>query len=116
MNRKTIILGVVIALALVGLVVGVQMIRAGPAPSAGDAACGYPGCGWTGRFRVRPGDTYPPPCPNCGRPGVLPLSTCKQCGNRQVLNELLRQWIPGSEETPAETRCARCGGPIVHGD
>lgn len=115
MKSKPVLLAVVIAFGIVGIVAGAMYFSAGANASTGDAACGYADCDWTGSFSVKPGDAYPPICPKCGRGSVYVTSTCKKCGNQQVLNELLRQ-LAGREDLPRRTECEQCGGPIVHGD
>lgn len=115
MNSKTIMLAVVAALLITGAIVGIQYLRGGSNSAKGEAACGYADCDWTGKFSVQPGDPYPPTCSKCGRAGVLVISTCKKCGNQQILNELLRQYV-GRDDLPQRTQCEQCNGPIVHGD
>ena len=115
MKAKPILLGVLISFGIVGIVAGAMYFSGGANASKGDAACGYSDCDWTGRFSLKPGDAYPLECAKCGRASVLVTSTCKKCGNQQVLNELLRQ-LPGREDLPRRTECEQCGGPIVHGD
>lgn len=114
---KAVIIGVLIALA--GVAVYAAVLQSGGNKvnaSSSQAACADAACGWRGPLSVRPGEPYPPKCPKCGKQLALPLSTCKKCGSKQILNELLTQWVPGNEGLPAETKCTQCGGPIVHGD
>ena len=115
MKPKTILLGVVIALGLVAGAAAYQYLSGGTRPSRSEAACGYDDCDWTGRFSLEPGDQYPVTCEKCGRASVFTVSTCKQCGNQQILNELLINFL-GREDLPKQTKCKNCGGPIVHGD
>ena len=115
MNSKNIILAVTAALVITGAIVGIQFLRGGANAAKGDAACGYADCDWTGDFSVKPGDSYPLKCAKCGRASVFVISTCKKCGNQQILNELLRQ-LAGREDLPRRTECEQGGGPIVHGD
>lgn len=115
MKSKPIILAVTVALVITGVVAGIQFLGGGANAAKGEAACGYADCDWTGSFSLKPGDTYPLKCGKCGRASVFVTSTCKKCGNLQVLNELLRQ-LAGREDLPRRTECEQCGGPIVHGD
>lgn len=116
MDRKTLILGAVAALVIVGGVFAYQYFGGGPNPSVRDTACAHETCGWSGSVRIKLGDPYPPVCPQCNQASVLPLSTCKKCGNKQILNENLKAWISGKDKLPTKTACNKCGGPIVHGD
>lgn len=116
MNKKSVILGVVIALLGAGGVFAYQYFFSGPRPADYGAACAYDDCDYQGEVNLRPGDPYPPKCPKCGRNSVLPLAKCKKCGNRQNLNEERRIWIPELKDLPPKTTCAQCGGAIVHGD
>lgn len=82
-----------------------------------EAACGSPGCGWTGPAVLR-GTTseFPPRCGKCNKNTVFPLSTCRACGHKQILNQYLKDYIPEKANLPDATKCEKCGGPIVHGD
>ena len=115
MKSKPVLLGVVIALGLVGGAAAYQYLAGGTVASKSEAACGYDDCDWTGRFSLKPGDSYPLTCEKCGRASVFSIATCKQCGNQQVLNELLRNFL-GRDDLPRRTKCKNCDGPIVHGD
>lgn len=116
MSRKAVIIGIVVALAAAGVYAAVQYFGGGANATHAKAACASSGCDWRGEYSLRPGDKFPPKCPTCGKQTVLPLSTCKKCGNQQILNELLAHWVPGNEKLSSKTKCSKCGGPIVHGD
>jgi hypothetical protein len=113
MSPKTILLGVAIAVVLAGVIFGAQFFFSGPTAASGNAACGYDDCPWTGSYSVKPGGQYPGACPRCGRQSVCMTTTCAKCGNKQVLNGLLRS-LPGYEDLPDETRCEKCGEPLRH--
>jgi hypothetical protein len=116
-NRKPIVLGVVIALLAVGGFAGYQYFFGNPGGKATfNARCAYNECGWTGNATVGLGSPYPLQCPRCGKNSVLHTATCKKCGNKQILVELLAQHIPGNEKLMQPTICEKCGGPIRHGD
>jgi hypothetical protein len=113
MKPNIVIIGVIIAVGIVGVVWGVSYFAGGPRQS-GDFACGYDDCDWTGTITVKVGQPYPPQCPKCGRQSALKTSTCPNCGHRQIQNALLRDVISGKEDLPTETICTQCGTAIPH--
>lgn len=116
MNKKSLMIAVVAALVCVGGVAAYQYFMGGGAKSTFNMACAFETCGWTGNYTVKPGDSFPPQCPKCGKGSVFPLAKCGKCGNLQCLNEQLRVNLPELASLPPETACKKCGGPIRHGD
>lgn len=116
MKRKPVILGVALALLGVGGVAAYQYFFPGRQTAAFNALCAYKECGWSGSAKAGLGSPYPLQCPRCGKRSVLHTATCKKCGNKQILVELLSQHIPGNEQLKSPTICEKCGGPIRHGD
>ena len=116
MNKRSIIVGVAIALTAIVALAAVQYFVGRGLSSSFAASCGYEDCNWHGgKITIREGGTYPPTCPTCERPSVLPLATCRKCGHQQIVNELLIEWLD-REGLSQQTECAKCGGRIVHGD
>lgn len=115
MNRNGIIVGVVVALAIVGGVYAYQTWIKAPSLTE-ESMCGYAECGWIGSVTLRKGDSYPPTCSKCNRNSVLKPTPCSKCGNQQIINYLLKLYIDGKSDLPDDTKCNKCGARIKWGD
>jgi ribosomal protein S27E len=59
-------------------------------------------CGYTGTLQVRPTQTFPMKCPQCGETACQELWTCRDCG---------AQFVP--DQAGTTVRCPECGSVRV---
>jgi len=69
--------------------------------------CMTPDCGYTRSERLQVGETFPAPCPRCGKNSLVPAFVCKECGTVNVWNE--------DRGLSPPTRCTKCGREVYHG-